>query len=270
MSQNKISLTPDLPIDAEAFLLKTKSIMSKKNPQPAELEGLRKDYDKLNKKYNLDGSALQKAIDSSTVKKDTGSMMARIAHKFNNKYWIEYTKAHRQAFRETEKKLLGYNTKEGLNHDRDKIIMYHLFPAPIAHAIHINMAKHHKRRARTTKDYTQMVIDWECNRLTKPDKQMKPYQVMEKFYPDLKSVIVPILRKYNLPTCAAEDPDSAQNIKNRALNKEQAEMIMNTKKKALKESVMDMMIEVYEAEMYGDITTDDRIRLLSYIKENVY
>ena len=145
MSQNMSEIFKGLPSDVRVFLLKASVAVKRQKPDPVEIETLRKEYELLNKKYNIDGKALENAVNQSTIKKDTGSMMRRIAHKFNNKYWIDYTRAHRKAFQETERKLLGHNTKEGLKHDRDKEIMYHLFPAPIAHAIHVSMARHHKR-----------------------------------------------------------------------------------------------------------------------------
>ena len=128
-------------------------------------------------------------------------------NRFNNKYWIDYTKKHREAFKETEKELLGHNTKRGLKHDYDKLIMYHFLPPPIAHALHVSFAKHHKAHAKTKEDYEQMMIDWECNRKTKPDKQLKPYQIIDKLYPELKSTMIPILKEHGLPTNAQEDAE---------------------------------------------------------------
>ena len=248
----------NMPSDAKVFLVKAKAIIDKKEPNSNEIEELRKLYEALNKKYNIDENKKQSKI---------GVMIGKVAHKFNNIYWINYTRDHRKAFQETEKKLLGYNTKEGLNHDKDKEIMYHLFPAPIAHAIHTQTARHHKKRARTTNDYKQMVIDWECSRLTKPDKQLKPYQVMEKFYPDLKDIIIPILKEFNLPTCAAEDKDDS-NIK--TLTKEQKGELLNMKKRILKESTIDIRLSIYEAEMNNEITKEERVALfdeLNYLIE---
>ena len=248
----------DMPHDAKVFLMKASDIINKKEPSSNEIEELRKLYEILNKKYNIDEEKKQYKI---------GVMMGKIAHKFNNKYWINYTREHRKAFQETEKKLLGYNTKDGLNHDKDKEIMYHLFPAPLAHAIHTKTARHHKKRARTTADYKQMVIDWECNRLTKPDKQLKPYQVMEKFYPDLRDIIVPILREFNLPTCAAEDKGKHDT---KTLTREQKNELLNMKKRLLKESVDDIKLSIYEAEMNGDISKEDMVMLfdeLNYLIE---
>ena len=134
-------------------------------------------------------------------KKDTKKQLNR----FNNKYWIDYTKKHNQAFQDVERELLGYNTKAGKKHDMDKYVMYHLLPAPIAHALHVQFSHHHKKHARTEEDFRNMMIDMECNRRTKPDKQMKPYQVIDKFYPELKSTMDPILQKYGLPRNAEED-----------------------------------------------------------------
>lgn len=126
-------------------------------------------------------------------------------NKFNNKYWMDYTKQHNQAFQDVEKEMLGYNTKAGKNHDIDKWIMYHFLPAPAAHALHTQFSKHHKRRARTEEDYRNMLIDWESNRRTKPDKQLKPYQILAKFYPELKDDMIPIMKKYGIPTNEKED-----------------------------------------------------------------
>lgn len=123
-----------------------------------------------------------------------------IKKKLNNKYYLDYTKKHNEAFRETEKEIRGYNTKAGMNHDMDKWIMYHFLPAPIAQTLHTQFSKHHKKRAKSKEDYLQMIIDIECGRKTKPDKQLKPYQVIDKFYPELKSTMIPILKEYGLPT----------------------------------------------------------------------
>lgn len=123
-----------------------------------------------------------------------------VKKKLNNKYYLDYTKKHNEAFRETEKEIRGYNTKAGMNHDMDKWIMYHFLPAPIAQTLHTQFSKHHKKRAKSKEDYLQMIIDIECGRKTKPDKQLKPYQVIDKFYPELKSTMIPILKEYGLPT----------------------------------------------------------------------
>ena len=43
-----------------------------------------------------------------------------------------------------------------------------------------------------------MVIDWECARETKPDKPLDARETLEKFYPELKPYILPILEEFDL------------------------------------------------------------------------
>jgi hypothetical protein len=43
-----------------------------------------------------------------------------------------------------------------------------------------------------------MVIDWECARITKPDKPLNARETMEKYYPEMSKFIEPVLRQYNL------------------------------------------------------------------------
>lgn len=72
---------------------------------------------------------------------------------------------HRKAFRAVEKQLLGHNTIRGYLHDLD---------------------------------YVQMVIDWECARLTKPDKQMNARETLDKLYPELKDKVLPVIEELGL------------------------------------------------------------------------
>lgn len=192
-----------------------------------KLEGLQKNIltvkSKINKeKVNIGDEKLSGAVEKvSNLEQKTNRDIKELRlknkkknlNRFNNKYWIDYTKKHNQAFQDVEKELLGYNTKAGKNHDMDKYIMYHFLPAPIAHALHTKFARHHKRRARTEEDYRNMIIDIECARRTKPDKQMKPYEVIDKFYPELKETMDPILQKYGLPRNAKEDREMEQRKK---------------------------------------------------------
>ena len=103
-----------------------------------------------------------------------------------NEKYIAYTKAHRKAFIRLEKELLGYNTFAGYTHDLDKMILYHFLPKEKVSKLHKKYSRHHDR-AKTYFDYVQMVIDWECARET-----------LEKFYPELKPYILPILEEFDL------------------------------------------------------------------------
>ena len=77
---------------------------------------------------------------------------------------IKYTMKHRKAFRAVEK----------------------------------HLPRHHTLKARTHADYVQMVIDWECARLTKPDKQMNARETLDKLYPELKDKVLPVIEELGL------------------------------------------------------------------------
>lgn len=109
---------------------------------------------------------------------------------------ILYTIEHRKAFRRVERRLLGKNTLRGYTHDLLKIPLI-LITGKKASKIHRRFSRHHDK-ARTKKDYTEMIVDWECARYTKPDKPLNAVQTLEKFYPHLKEEITPILKELNL------------------------------------------------------------------------
>ena len=112
---------------------------------------------------------------------------------------INYTKAHRKAYKEVEKELLGHNTWRSLVHDLDKVILYKFFSFEKVKKFHRNTARHHKNNIKKTRnDYIDMIIDWECARRTKPDKPLNAYDTLYKFYPDLENKILPILKEFKL------------------------------------------------------------------------
>lgn len=116
----------------------------------------------------------------------------------NQRYKIRYSLEHRKAFLALEKKLLGKNTIRGYLHDVDKIILYHFLPTEFVHTCHQWWSKHHERRAKTHNDFVQMVIDWECARITKPDKPLDAHDTLYKFYPHMEDKILPILKELNI------------------------------------------------------------------------
>lgn len=115
-----------------------------------------------------------------------------------NKDRIKYTLAHRKAFRSVEKQLLGYNTVRSLFHDLDKVFLYSIFEYKTVHNFHRNHAHHHIVKAKTRNDYIQMIINWECARITKPDKPLNARQTLYKFYPELEDKILPLLDEFGL------------------------------------------------------------------------
>lgn len=66
------------------------------------------------------------------------------------------------------------------------------------HNWHRNHAKHHVKCAKTHGDYVQMVIDWECARFTKPDKPLNARETLDKYYPNLKDKVLPIIEELGL------------------------------------------------------------------------
>ena len=111
---------------------------------------------------------------------------------------ILYTLEHRRAFLKVEKMLLGHNTIRGYLHDLDKVFFKLLLSKDTVQKMHRNYSRHHAKNGHTKQDYIQMVIDWECARYTKPDKPLNARETLYKYYPELKSKIIPILEELNL------------------------------------------------------------------------
>ena len=111
---------------------------------------------------------------------------------------IKYTLTHRKAFLKVEKSLIGKNTLRGYIHDLDKVFLKMLFDKKTVQKIHRNYSRHHNKKAHTKSDYIQMVIDWECARYTKPDKPLNARETLYKFYPELISVVLPIIEELGL------------------------------------------------------------------------
>ena len=123
---------------------------------------------------------------------------------------IPYTFKHYLAFRKVEKQLLGKNIY--WHHDWDKLLLFIFFPWLGQRAInqfHQKHQRHHPTYAsgkdwkRNLKnplevDFLQAVIDWECARMTKPDKPLDACDTMRKFYLEYADFITPILKELNL------------------------------------------------------------------------
>lgn len=111
---------------------------------------------------------------------------------------IEYTIKHRKAFRTVEKELYHKVSFRGYIHDLDKVVLYFLLGKELTSKIHKNLARHHIKRAKTEKDFKEMLVDWECARFTKPDKPLNAYDTLYTHYPELESKILPLLKEVNL------------------------------------------------------------------------
>ena len=121
---------------------------------------------------------------------------------------IVYTLMHKKAYLEVEKKLRGKNTLRGYLHDIDKPFLYMAFWINLkdVQKMHRKYSKHHVKNnlPKTKEDLLDTVIDWECARMTKPDKPLNAYDTLYRFYPGLEEHILPILKelgidKPNLP-----------------------------------------------------------------------
>ena len=123
-----------------------------------------------------------------------------LKHRKANLGAIKYTLEHRKAFKKVEKELLGHKTWRSIVHDIDKVILYNFWEHKKVKEFHRKTARHHveneikKRKA----DYVEMIIDWECARYTKPDKPLNAYDTLYNIYPELESIILPILKEFNI------------------------------------------------------------------------
>lgn len=103
---------------------------------------------------------------------------------FNYSQRLRYTIEHRKAFKKVEKELLGKNTTRGHLHDVNKLVFYIMgIPTCVAHKMHQLISKHHVKNGKV-KDPIAAIIDWECARHTKPDKQHNAYEFYKNTYPE--------------------------------------------------------------------------------------
>lgn len=113
---------------------------------------------------------------------------------------IIYTLKHKIAFLKVERQLLGRNTLRGFLHDIDKVFLYLVLNAEYVSKIHRKYARHHEKKARTEKDFTEMVIDWECGRFTKKDKPLNAYMFLMIYKPHLIGKVLPLLKRFKIDT----------------------------------------------------------------------
>lgn len=122
---------------------------------------------------------------------------------------IPYTWNHYLAFMKVQKKLLGKYTY--IFHDWDKLMLFIFCPflgERFINQFHQKKQKHHPtfckgenwdRFVKTSKiDWVQAIIDWECARITKPDKPLDAYDTLYKFYPEFVKEAKPYFVKLGL------------------------------------------------------------------------
>lgn len=95
-----------------------------------------------------------------------------------------YTLQHKYAFLQTT---LFLNTTLGdsrFDHDTDKLVLYALLGVRNGGKMHRKYSRHHIQNLKNFYDYEDCVIDYECARLTKPDKPLNAYNTIMKYYPE--------------------------------------------------------------------------------------
>lgn len=86
-----------------------------------------------------------------------------------------------------------------LFHDMEKPFLRLFLGHKMATKLHRKLSRHHVEFIFPKYyDYVGMIIDWECAKLTKPEKQLNARQTMNKYYPQLCDNLNPILNKLGL------------------------------------------------------------------------
>jgi dephospho-CoA kinase len=85
-----------------------------------------------------------------------------------------------------------------LLHDIEKPFLNIFMSYENVHRIHRHISPHHVESFRKKKDYLGMLIDWECARYTKPKMPLNAKETCDKFYPEVKDKIYPLLKKHGL------------------------------------------------------------------------
>ena len=120
--------------------------------------------------------------------KITAAPIIKYTKKVVNNYTsrLDYTYQHKKAFLKLEKEFLGKNTLSGYLHDTNKLFMYAIgLPKNWVRKIHRAISPHHEHNGKI-KNLRGAIIDWECARYTKADKQITARQYYERFVPNIK------------------------------------------------------------------------------------
>lgn len=123
------------------------------------------------------------------------TLKSKVRAKVND---IRYTVEHRKAFRKVYKQLTGRLTLSAWLHDMDKVILKLFMDGDKVSKLHRSYSRHHEAKARTHDDFVNMIVDFECARLTKPDKPLNARQTVDKWYPHMKDKLLPIIEELGL------------------------------------------------------------------------
>lgn len=121
-----------------------------------------------------------------------------IKRRFNN---IKYTALHWYEYQKMAYNLKVWHPRHIL-HDVDKIILYIFYEKVIVQNVHRRTAKHHIEFTEPTnlkpESIIDAIIDWECARLSKPDKPLTARETLNTLYPKYSYVFEPYLSKLSL------------------------------------------------------------------------
>jgi hypothetical protein len=113
---------------------------------------------------------------------------------------ILYVLRHRKAFVKVQKELCGKVTLSGLLHDVDKLFTLPFLDRWSVAWLHQKFADHHVGNGRkiTPKRLTLSIIDYECAKLTKPDKQLGAREFIYTQKKEYIHLFEPVLKKLGL------------------------------------------------------------------------
>lgn len=112
--------------------------------------------------------------------------------------YIEYTLKHKVAFINLYKQLIGDISPLAYMHDVEKLVQYSLMEKELASNLHTKYSYHHYPNYRNPEDIINSIIDYECARLTKPDKPLNAYETILKFHPEAFNDMRPFLKRLGL------------------------------------------------------------------------
>ena len=111
---------------------------------------------------------------------------------------LTYTIKHKIAFIKVAKKLRGKVLLKDYLHDLDKLFLYVLIRNDKkVQSIHRKWSKHHINNGKSG-DIESSIIDFECARITKPDKPLNARDTIIKFYPEIKTEGFAVCDKWNI------------------------------------------------------------------------
>lgn len=92
---------------------------------------------------------------------------------------------------------LGVWKPKFLLHDASKPWLQLVFSRQRVRKWHRKFSNHHKESIRKI-DAVEMIVDWECSHLTKPERQMNARQFLYAKRPELVEQLEPLLQKLGL------------------------------------------------------------------------